>query len=183
MPCKQKGFTLIELIVVMAILSLLSVIGYRAMTTALNTHQGVSVASERLRELELGLFLLTKDLKQIQRLPIPNGAKPFLSDAQSENNSGQLFRFYRAADVEMRQGVVEVSYYLEKQQLLQQVVVAGEIFKTPIMNAVQSINVTFYDNRHQQTTVWQQNTLPSVIEMVIEHQRYGTLIIKEAISE
>lgn len=181
---KQNGFTLIELIVVMAILTLLATVGYRAMITALNTRQAVTAASERLRELELGLFILTKDLQQIQRSPIPQNTLPFTTTEQTgQLTTGELFRFYRSPDIEMRQGVTEIQYHLNNQKLEQWMIQDNNVFKTPILSNIKHLSLAFYNAKGVASPIWTNSSPPTIIEITIEHQHYGQLILAEALND
>lgn len=180
---QQDGFTLIELIVVMAILLFLSVISYRALVTALDTRQTVSEYSEQLRELELGLFLLVKDLKQVQIAPLPAAEKPFISNiGQGSHSSGTLFRLFRAPDAGMLRGVTPVMYRVENHQLWQIIEYDDNTLRTPLLNRIDTTAVVFYDDNGLSSSVWQQKTPPDVVEITFTHQRYGTLVIKERIN-
>ncbi len=165
----QRGFTLIELIVVIAILALLSVISYRAITTALDTRVAVARINENLREFELGLFILSKDLKQIQRSPLPVGGKAFVLGDKVGNGSkvlseGELFRFYRSADIQQLGSPVD-----------------KQTFSTPVMGRIQSVSVNLFDTRGNQPAAWPEQQVPAAIEIRLQHQRYGEVIIREAI--
>ncbi len=188
-PCRrQHGFTLIELIVVIAILALLSVISYRAITTALDTRMAVARTNENLREFELGLFILSKDLKQMQRSPLPVGGKAFVlgnavGNGKKALTEGELFRFYRSADAEMLRGITRVSYVLHDGKLTQQLSspVDKQTFSTPVMGRIQSALVSLFDAQGNQPAVWPDGQIPTVIEIRLQHQRYGEVIIREAI--
>lgn len=176
------GFTLIELMVVMAILVLLSVVSYRAMITALDTREAVTHYNQRLREVELGLFLLAKDLQQIQRAPLPVGQRPFASNyGVQEQSQGELFQLFRSADAEMQQGVVAVRYQLSEGKLMQVVEGEQQSFKTPIMTQIVGARVDFYDALGRKFSTWHQPMPPQAVEITLRHQRYGLLMIKEGI--
>lgn len=189
----QGGFTLIELIVVMAILVLLSVISYRALVTALETRQVVDEYSEQLREFELGVFLLTRDLQQIQVSPTINDKLPFSGRiGQGEQQSGELFRLQRAPNATMLRGVTEVAYRLENGQLWQDVDSAQNAsgagdkgdkrLSTPILKHIDHLAVTFYDDNGKARYHWQDPTPPAVVKIILQHQRYGKLEIKERVN-
>lgn len=182
----QRGFTLIELIVVMAILVLLSVISYRALVTALETRQVVDEYSEQLREFELGVFLLTRDLQQIQVSPTINDKLPFSGGiGQGAQSDGELFRLQRAANATMLRGVVEVAYRLENGQLWQDVDGGNggtNRLSTPILRHLDSVAVTFYDDDGKARYRWQDSTPPTVVSIILQHQRYGKLEIKERVN-
>ncbi len=59
---KDRGFTLLELVVVLAMFSLVALIGVRVLQSALQTDQQLTQASELSAELTYGLALLRRDL-------------------------------------------------------------------------------------------------------------------------
>ncbi len=175
----QTGFTLIELMVVMAILVLLSVISYRALVMALDTRQVVSTYSEQLREFELGLLMLSRDLQQIHKAPLPDGARALSSQlGQGKHSSGELFRLYRAPDAEMLRGVAPVAYRLEAGTLWQYVGDGDQRFTTPIMENIVSASIAF-DDQGKRYYRWQDESLPALVTLSLEHKRYGNIVISE----
>lgn len=179
-PRGHKGFTLIELLVVMAILVLLSVVGYRAMVTALDTRVAVTHYNQRLRELQLGLTIFSRDLQQIQRAPLPAGQRPLTSNFGSQEKSvGELLYLFRSADAEMLRGVNGVRYTLEDGQLIQSVESDNQRFQTPIMSGIDGARVNFYDELGREFVTWNQPTLPQAVKITLRHQRYGIIEITE----
>ncbi len=177
----QPGFTLIELLVVMAILVLLSVISYRALLSALNSRQMVDNYSENLREFELGLFLLKKDLKQVQFVPLPSGTRAFVSDfGDGAQSSGEVFALIRAPDAYLLRGVARVSYHLQDGKLWQQVgqINHDSVFRTALLSDIESLAVSDGQRLH----VWQQERPPDVVTLTLHHKRYGKVEIKERIN-
>lgn len=176
---KQSGFTLIELIVVMAILVLLSVISYRALVTALDTRQIVTQYNEQLREFELGLFLLARDLNQIHQSPLKGDMLPFSSQlGQGEHQSGKLFTLLRAADAQMLRGAKIISYTLKDGQIWQQIGDEDEGLLTPIFGGIESLRIRFH-NKGNIFHQWQTKELPDLVEVELNHKRYGKIVIKE----
>lgn len=179
-PRGHKGFTLIELLVVMAILVLLSVVGYRAMVTALDTRATVTHYNQRLRELQLGLTIFSRDLQQIQRAPLPAGQRPLTSNfGPQEKSVGELLYLFRSADAEMLRGVNGVRYTLENGQLIQSVESDNQRFQTPIMSGIDGVRVNFYDELGREFVTWNQPTLPQAVKITLRHRRYGIIEITE----
>lgn len=184
----QSGFTLIELLVVMTILALLSVISYRAITSALDTRAAVNRYSSDLREFELGLFILAKDLQQIQRSPVPDNAVVFslgkgIKNGQTGITDGELLSFYRSADAEMLRGVTQVGYALKADELLQwqRSPITAETFTTPIMRHIQAVSISLFDAAGKRPSPWSTTQVPSMVEIRLQHARYGEVIIREAV--
>lgn len=182
-PKQNTGFTLIELLVVMAILVLLSSVSYKAIVTALQTREASTAYQKRLRELELGLFLLTKDLHQIHQAPLPSKQRPLTANfGHQEKPKGELFQLFRSADAALLQGVVSVRYRIENQQLIQILENDTQVFQTPLLNQILSARIFFYDTLGRRFSTWHQPELPQVIEIRLRHQFYGELVIKEVLN-
>jgi len=171
----------------MAILVLLSVISYRAMITALNNKRNINNYSEQLRELQLSLFILSRDIKQFQVSPLPhnNNAQtlPFQSNfGDGSKTHGILFSFFKSPNANTLQGVTHVNYQLKKGQLIQHVTSGQTTFSTPVLKNIKSASITFYDSRGHSLHRWQQNKPPAYIDITLQHSRYGKVVIKEAIN-
>lgn len=180
----QRGFTLIELLVVMAILVLLSVISYRALTNALDTRQMVDNYSEQLREFELGLFLLSKDFRQVQVAPLPPGTPAFISNFESKNE-GDIFTLMRTADAAMLRGMLPVTYEFHDGTLWQRLdnTETDSPLRTPIISGIDSLSVSFDNAQGISSQTWQLPEPPDIITLTLQHRRYGKLVIKERIND
>lgn len=181
---QDAGFTLIELLVVMAILVLLSGVSYKAIITALQTREVTTAYQKRLRELELGLFLLTKDLHHIHQAPLPAKQRPLTANfGHQEKETGELFQLFRSADSALLQGILSVRYQIKNQQLIQVLESDKQVFQTPLLSQIISARIFFYDGLGRRFSTWHQPTLPQVVEIRLRHQQYGELVIKEVLSD
>lgn len=62
---RAHGFTLLELLVAMAIFSILSVLAYGALNTILDNRVATNKAADRLAEVQLAMLRMSDDLRQI----------------------------------------------------------------------------------------------------------------------
>jgi general secretion pathway protein J len=67
---RQRGFTLIEIIIAMAVFAVLSLITYGTLTSAMNVSNRTSVVSERLGDIQRIMMLMERDLIQMAPRPI-----------------------------------------------------------------------------------------------------------------
>ncbi len=67
---RARGFTLLELLVAIAVFAVMSAIAYGGITTATDAQARVSKSTERLREIQSAVRRLTADLYQIQPRPV-----------------------------------------------------------------------------------------------------------------
>ena len=61
MKRQASGFTLLELIVATAIFSLVGAMAYTGLTGALKIHEAAKENTDRVREIQRGWFVLTRD--------------------------------------------------------------------------------------------------------------------------
>ena len=66
----MKGFTLLELIVVLAIFAVLSVLAYGGLSSVLTTRTRVAEALERTNALQKGYLRLRNDFQQLRARPV-----------------------------------------------------------------------------------------------------------------
>ena len=67
---RQRGFTLLELLVAGAIFAILSAFAYTGLNTVLKQKEVVEVSTERLRGLQYAMRRLLQDFSQIQPRPV-----------------------------------------------------------------------------------------------------------------
>ena len=65
-----RGFTLIEVLVAMAITAFVSVLSYQALSTALTGIESVRAESERLHEINRAFNVLSRDIRQMTNRPV-----------------------------------------------------------------------------------------------------------------
>ena len=59
---KHNGFTLVELLVAIAIFALMSVVAYSGLNSIMETDKATRIESDRLKKLQTGLWIMTRDL-------------------------------------------------------------------------------------------------------------------------
>ena len=65
-----RGFTLLELVVALAIFAVMSTLAYSGLNATLRAREGLSSDSEQWRELQLAVAILDRDLRYISRRAI-----------------------------------------------------------------------------------------------------------------
>lgn len=66
----SRGFTLLEILIAMAIFAIMSVMAYSGLRVLLDARAATSIRSERLADLQITLYLLGEDLAQTIARPI-----------------------------------------------------------------------------------------------------------------
>jgi len=122
----DPGFTLLELLVALAILALLSVLGYRALASLTDSEVRLAAEGTRWRTLDQLFMRLESDLRQAQPRAVRNANRTepaWLGDTDREGNAD--LRFSRAGPefaleagsagqrlgYRLRDGAIEVLYW------------------------------------------------------------------------
>lgn len=67
---RRRGFTLIEVLIAMAITAFVSVLSYQTLSTAITGIESARDASERLHEINRALTVMSRDIRQITNRPV-----------------------------------------------------------------------------------------------------------------
>ena len=93
----SDGFTLVELLVALAIFAILSVLAYGGYNAGVLSHEAARTSMERLKSLQTTVRLLTQDFEQISPRPVRDvlgdGRLPALS---ADKRDEYLFSLTRA---------------------------------------------------------------------------------------
>ena len=66
----QRGFTLVEVLIAMAITALVSVVAYSGLSAALSGAESLRSSAARSHDLQQTLGLLSRDLRQVVNRPV-----------------------------------------------------------------------------------------------------------------
>lgn len=192
----SKGFTLLELLIAIAIFALLGLGTYRMLDSVLKTDQVTRAHEAQLRELVRAMAVFERDLLQVLPRPVrdPFGeARPALfadgSDAaaieltragwrnplQQPRSTLQRVRWQRSGEQWQRQYWTVLDQAQDSQPQLQQA-----------LDGVISLQLRYLDDKgawHDSWPVSQQGqdqeksliALPVAVELLLEHRRYGQL--------
>ncbi|MFA5937876.1 MAG: type II secretion system minor pseudopilin GspJ [Sinimarinibacterium sp.] len=119
-PHGQTGFTLLELVVVLAIFAIFSLMAYGGLDSVLKTRRQVEVAQDRLAQLQKGYLRLRNDLQQVRFRPARDGFGD-LQPALRASDAGYL-EFTRGGWTNPlylpRAGMERVAYRFEDGELI-----------------------------------------------------------------
>lgn len=194
---RQQGFTLLEVLLAIAITGLIGVGTYQLFSSTLRTQDVVERRSAELEQLQRGLALISRDLQQLVGRSVRNayGDREFALSNRNELYLLELTRmgwrnplqdprsdlqrvFYERAD-----DVLYRYYYrvLDRAQ-------DSEPVRQKLLDKIEELEIRFLDERNQWHSLWpldsmlEQGTseagyraLPKAIEIRLRHQRFGNL--------
>ena len=161
-PQVQRGFTLLELLVVVAIFAIFAVLAYGGLDAVLKTRASVERAQDRLAEVQKAYMRLRDDFQQLRLRPVRDGygdLQPALRGA--DNASVEFTRGgWRNPLFAPRSTLERVSYRLEDGALhrrnwaqldLAQDATSDDL---PLLNDVTDLRWRFLDNNREWQTLW-----------------------------
>ena len=96
MRWSNAGFTLLELLVALAVFSIMGAAAYSGLDSVLQTRAAVADQSERLGEVQMAFALLERDIEQIIARPIRDDFGQQQAALIGDNTGTVLLRFTRA---------------------------------------------------------------------------------------
>jgi general secretion pathway protein J len=190
MPKRSQGFTLLEVLIAIAIFSVISMASFSIFETVINSDTATKARTDRINELQRGFLIIERDMLQIARRSVRlNGEAPlsdFLhTDNDSFTTSEQAIAFVRHGWTNPglllpRSDMQSVAYQL-KENTVERVhfnfvdAVLGEAPKVrPLISQVEKLNFEFYDGKKWQEAL-QEHTLPMAIAIEIDTTDYGII--------
>jgi general secretion pathway protein J len=186
----NKGFTLLEVLIAIAIFSLISLSSFTIFDSVLKGDQASKERSERHNELQRAFLIIERDITQISRRTIRlNGEAPLgrLIQSGSDNfaSEEQAIAFVRHGWTNPglllpRSDMQAVSYRLTDETLQRlhfnfvDSVVGEEPKIRPLISDVTELTFEYYDGKKWQDK-WENNLLPLAIAIIIETKDYGTI--------
>lgn len=188
---QKKGFTLIEVLVSIAIFASLSVAAYQVVSQIQRSNQLSQERTERLNELQRTMVMMDNDFRQIAlRRTRTDGEEPaeqliFWSDYLLDSDAkGVMFArlgWHNPQQQFPRGEVTKVGYRL-KGGTLQRIwwrypdtPVGQEGIVTPLLTQVESFDLRFYDGSQWQSDWDSSDSLPKAVSVVLTLKDYGKI--------
>lgn len=192
---RQGGFTLIEVIVAVAISAVVAIMGFEAMQGALKSRERLNEHAARLQSLQFMMRTFVQDLAQLSARPV---REPLGADYQPAVDGGTEFLFTRGGwtnpvGVE-RSTLQRVRYVLRGEQLFREywLVLDAQLEPQPIprllLDGVLNFKVRYMDEGRTWQAIWPpaaqagaQHTLrelgrrPLAVELTVETRDFGIL--------
>lgn len=190
-----RGFTLLELVIAVAIFSLVSVMAYSGLYSAQMTSQRVEEAGDRLSALQVAFSLLGRDLQQSVNRPVRDAfGEMQLAFLGARSGVGAMLEFTRTGLRNpagfARSSLQRVAYAVEEDELLRLTWPSldrgygAEPLRTPILTGVKQVELRFMDIDRNWIDQWPpvtaqsttESLLPIAVEITVETEDLGTLV-------
>ncbi len=183
----QGGFTLLELLVAIAIFALVSVIAFSGLQTTLTTRDLVQEQAERLMQLQRTFTILERDLTQAQARSIRDAFGDPRAAMLSEIGTLEWTRGGHPNPLGLeRSNLQRVGYLIEGDTLLRRQWLAldqpydPDIRYTELLNEVESLEFRFLNEDEQWVGEWppadlDAAPLPRAVEIRLELADFGSI--------
>ncbi|MGB5717606.1 MAG: type II secretion system minor pseudopilin GspJ [Gammaproteobacteria bacterium] len=188
-----RGFTLLELLVALAIFGLLAAMSYGGLQAVMTQQSQTEIAADRLSELQKLFLIMQRDIEQVVLRPIRNeygDVQPPLIGAETL----QLTRAgWRNPAGRQRSQLQRVGYALEEDRLVRYTWAVldraqdSEPLVQLLSEAVEQLQIRYLGADNEWKEQWPDTQasadpaivpvlLPRVVEVTVQHETYGPLV-------
>lgn len=187
---RNQGFTLLEVLIAIAIFSVISMASFSIFETVLNSDTASKERTQRINELQRGFLIIERDMLQIAMRSVRfNGEAPqtgFLhTGSENFSTNEQALGFVRHGWTNPglllpRSEMQSVAYRLNNNVLERlhfnfvDAVLGEEPKVRPLISQVEKLDFEFYDGKKWQKT-WSDNSLPFAIAIALDTEDYGII--------
>ena len=190
---KYKGFTLIEVLIAMVIFAVLSLLAYGGLNQVILHKQETSESLARLKQLQITMTKVHRDLSQISSRQGRDEMGTNLSNLQASQGDDLLIQLTRNGwrnPAKLNRGHLQrVAYRLDEDKLIRihwpyvDRALDGQAVETELINNIKDVTLRFLDNNKEWHNSWPalnatQNTisLPVAIEFTLEMEDWGKVV-------
>ena len=194
--CDFHGFTLLELLVAVAIFAVLSAMAYGGLSNVIDNSQQTETSMQRLQQVQLAMLKISRDFTQLARRNIRDeygNSKDFILTGEDGDIFIEFTRSGRRNPAELQRSHLQrVAYKLEENQLSRldwpRLDRTREMqpYESVLLDQVENASVRFLDKANEWHDEWppfnavsqegdDSETL-SAIEFTLELQDWGELV-------
>ena len=181
----HSGFTLVELLVSIAIFSMMTVVAYAGLASIMTNDKASLEHETALKKLQRSLVFIEKDLRQLTPRPRNTGYSELLPALKSDGSSDTgLLEFTRAGNSNptdlSRSSLQRVRYVLEDNKLKRMSWNLvdhsdAEPLEMNLLNDVSEVGFSFFSAEGENETEWTKVDLPLGIEVKLTQERWGEI--------
>jgi general secretion pathway protein J len=193
---REKGFTLLELMIAIMIFAIMSAMAYGGLNSALNTRDHADAQAERLAQLQKTMMIMERDIEQAIDRPVRNNygdTQPALSGSGYGSSLLEFSRSGRPNPMQLQRSNLErVGYLLQEDKLLRQLwpvldrSLDSEPYEALLLDKVKGIDLRFLDENKQWQTQWPSATppdpnqppppaMPRAVEITLDLEDWGRI--------
>ncbi|MDH5764671.1 MAG: type II secretion system minor pseudopilin GspJ [Gammaproteobacteria bacterium] len=190
----QYGFTLIEVLIAMAIFAILSLLAYGGLNQAIISKERTAASLARLQELQITMTKIQRDFSQITSRTMRDemGTQhPGLTAQQGNEFLIQLTRNgWRNPAKTTRGHLQRVAYRMDEDKLLRihwpfvDRAVDDQGVETQLISNLKDVKLRFLNDQNEWHDSWpalnaepeNNNTLPVAIEVTLEMEDWGNMV-------
>ncbi|MDO6687534.1 MULTISPECIES: type II secretion system minor pseudopilin GspJ [unclassified Agarivorans] len=187
---KQRGFTLLEMLVAIVIFALLTMAAYQVLQGVMRSDEISQKHGERLREVQRAMFLMQRDFTQLaprsardeteEQRPLIMSEK-YLLESDDMGIEMMVLGWRNPQSVIRRSQLQRVAYLVKDEKLIKRfyahpdAVVGYEPREMVILNDVEELSFRFHGSSGWSDQVSDSNQLPRAIEVKLTHKDFGEL--------
>ena len=189
---RDKGFTLLEIIIAVGIFAVISALAYGGLNTVLRSAQKTEAAADELQQLQLAMSIIQQDLSQITDRPVRNEFGEREGAVVSPGSFGRLITFTRRGwknpAERPRSTLQRVAYLLEDGKLIREywpqldAAPGVETVKYPLLENVTEVRFRFLDEQKKWRNEWPPLSAtkkilspPRAVEITIVSEQWGSI--------
>jgi general secretion pathway protein J len=189
----SAGFTLLELLVALAIFSLIAVMSYSGLMVVLNTQAATEIQADSLAELQKVYLLLQRDIEQV----VPRPVRDEYGDEQPALAGSDTLQLTRGGwsnpAGRLRSSLQRVGYAYEDRQLVRYSWAVldraqdSEPQRQPLVGDIEEMTIRYLAANNEWQERWPDplaqgdgaatgTALPRAVEITLDHERFGPLV-------
>ena len=189
----MAGFTLLELLVALAIFSLVAVMSYEGLKSVLNQQAATEVQADALAQLQKVYLLLQRDIEQV----VPRPVRDEFGDEQPALAGDDALQLTRGGwsnpAGRLRSSLQRVGYAYEDRQLVRYSWAVldraqdSEPQRQPLIGDIEEMTIRYLAANNEWEDRWPNplaqadgaapgTVLPKAVEITLDHERFGPLV-------